>query len=105
ERRSVLRQLPEIDAQGAQLAVQMRSLHADTLRQLSDLAIAQDQLLLQVGALEMLARFSQGQRQQILLHQGLIGRRVSGELALDLVQLDFFFAAQDQQSLHEISQL
>src|SRR4051794_26060999 len=51
--------LPEIHAERPQLAIEMRALHADTFRQLSDLAIAQLQLLREIGALEMLACFTQ----------------------------------------------
>ena len=50
----------------------MRALHANALRQLANLAVAKNKLLLQVGALELLTRFSQRQRQQILLDQRLI---------------------------------
>ncbi len=59
--RSVLR-LPEIHAQRAQLAIQVRALHADALRELADLAAAELQLLREVGALEVLARLAQRQR-------------------------------------------
>ena len=52
----------------------MRSLHADALRQLPDLAIAEHELLLQVGALELLARFAQRQCQQVLFDERLVGR-------------------------------
>src|SRR2546421_4246045 len=57
---SDLADVPEIDAEGAQLAVQMRALHADALGELSHLAVTQQQLLLQVGALELLARLEIG---------------------------------------------
>src|SRR5687768_2168262 len=80
--RSILGQLAEVDAERAELAVEVRPLHADALGQLPDLAVAQDQLLLQVRALEMLACFAQRQRQQVLLHQRLVGRCVRSELAL-----------------------
>jgi hypothetical protein len=39
----------------------MRALHANSLRQLSNLAIAQHELLLQIGALELLSRLAQRQ--------------------------------------------
>jgi hypothetical protein len=38
----------------------MRALHPDAFRELTDLAIAQDELLLQIRSLEVLARFAQG---------------------------------------------
>src|SRR4030081_1796734 len=98
--RSVLADVPEIDAERAQLAVQVRALHADALGELSHLAVTQQQLLLQVGALELLARFAQRQRQQILLHQRLIGRGLHRELALDFLQTDLFRTAMEQQPVH-----
>src|SRR6266478_6738499 len=85
---SVLADVSEVDAEGAQLAVQVRALHADALGELPDLAVAQQQLLLQVGALELLARLAQRQRQQVLFHQGLIRWGLHRELALDLLQAD-----------------
>src|SRR5437773_12552331 len=80
---SVLADVPEIDAEGAQLAVQVRALHADALGELPHLAVTQQQLLLQVGALELLARFAQRQRQQVLLHQRFVRRGLHRELAPD----------------------
>ena len=59
----IFRQLPEIDAKRAQLAIQMCALHAHSLRQLPDLAVAKYQLLLQIRTLEMFARLSQRERQ------------------------------------------
>src|ERR1700728_1259545 len=85
---SVVADIAKVDAQRAQLAVQMRALHADTLRKLTHLAVAQQQLLLQIGALELLARFAQRQCQKILLHQWLNRWRLNGELALDLLETD-----------------
>src|SRR6266513_4800408 len=90
---SILADVPEVDAEGAQLAVQVRALHADALGELPHLAVTQQQLLLQVGALELLARFAQRQRQQVLLHQRLIRRGLHRELALDFLQADLFRAA------------
>ena len=58
--------------------------HGDGL----DLAAAQKQLLLQVGALELLARLAQRQRQQVLLDQRLIRRGLHRQLALDLLEPD-----------------
>ena len=40
----------EIDAERAQFAVEVGAFHADPLGELADLALAQQQLLLQVGA-------------------------------------------------------
>src|SRR5690606_7065736 len=94
-----------VDAERAKLAVQVSALHADALGQLANFAVTQNQLLLQVSTLEMLARLAKRQGQQILFDQRLIGRRVSGELALDLVEANFFFATENQQPLHEIPQL
>ena len=53
----------------------MSALHAHSLGQLPDLAVTQEELLLQVGALELLAGLAQRQREQVLLHQRLIERR------------------------------
>jgi hypothetical protein len=49
----------EVDAEGAEFAVEVGALHADALRELADLAVAQDELLLQVRAFELFARFAQ----------------------------------------------
>src|SRR3974390_2011232 len=85
---SVVCALAEVDPQRAQLAVQVRAFHADALGELADLAVAQQQLLLQVGALEVRARLAQRQRQQVLLDQRLVARQLRGELALDLLEPD-----------------
>ena len=53
---------PKIYSQRAQFSVQMCPFHANALRQLAHFAIAQHQLLLQVGALKLFARFAQWQR-------------------------------------------
>ena len=76
----------EVDAERPQLAVQVRAFHADALRELPDLAVAKHQLLLQVGTLELLARFAQRQGQQVLLDQRFVfggGRR---DLRFDFLQ-------------------
>ena len=52
---------PEIYAQRSKFSIEMRSLHADSFRKLADFAITQNELLLQVGSFELLARFSQRQ--------------------------------------------
>src|SRR5207302_7624265 len=85
---SVLADVPEIHPERAELAVQVGALHADALGELPHLAVAQQQLLLQIGPLELLARLAQRQRQKILLHQRLIRRRLHRELALDLIEPD-----------------
>src|SRR5947208_14631267 len=78
---SLLADVAEVDAEGAELPVQVRALHADALGDLSTLAVTQQQLLLQVGPLELLARLAQRQRQQVLLHERLIRRGLHRELA------------------------
>src|SRR5947207_13423392 len=102
---SLLADVAEVDAEGAELPVQVRALHADALGELSHLAVTQQQLLLQVGALELLARLAQRQRQQVLLHQRLIRRGLHRELALDLLQADLFRATVDQQPVHQVPEL
>src|SRR5678816_873544 len=54
------------DTMLTQLAIKVRALHADALGELADLAAAEQQLLLQVGSLEVLARFAQRHRQEVL---------------------------------------
>ena len=71
----------------------MRALHADALGELAHLALAEQQLLLQVGALEVLARLAQAERQQVLLDEGLARRHRLGDLALDLLERDLLGAA------------
>src|SRR6187455_3399148 len=95
----------EVDAEGSQLAIEVSALHANALGELPDLAIAQQQLLLQIGALELFARFAQRQREQVLLHQRFDARCLRGELALDFLEADFFAAALQQQTLHEVLEL
>ena len=103
--RSVVAQLPEVDAESAQLAVQVRALHADTLRELPDLAVAQQELLLQVGPLELFPGLAQRQSQQVLLDQRLVDGALLGELALDFFEPDFLAAAENEDALDEIPEL
>src|SRR6185437_10343285 len=44
----------KVETEGAELAVEMGALHADALGQLSHLAVAEQELLLQIRALELL---------------------------------------------------
>jgi len=83
----------------------MRALHAHSLGQLTYLAVAQEQLLLQIGTLELLARFAQRQGEQVLLHQRLVDARLHGQLALDLVEADLLAGAEHENALHEVTQL
>jgi len=53
----------EIETKRAQFAVKVRSLHADPLGELTDLAVAEQELLLQIRTLELLACLAQRQRQ------------------------------------------
>src|SRR4051812_39898324 len=85
---SVVGGVPEVDPEGTQLAIEVGAFHAYALGELADLAVAQHELLLQISALELLACFAQRQRKQILLDQRLVRRRLHGELALDLLELD-----------------
>src|SRR5262249_31768130 len=102
---SVVADAAEVDAEGAELAVQVRALHADALGELAHLAAAQEQLLLQVGALELLACLAQRQGEQVLLDERLVGRGLHGELALDLLEADLLGAAVQEQPVHEVAQL
>ncbi len=70
-----------------------------------DLAGAQLQLLLQVGALEVLARLAHRQRQQVLLDQRRIDRRLRGQFALHFLERDLLRAAAQQQPAQQIAQL
>ena len=83
----------------------MRALHADALGELPDLAVAEQQLLLQVATFELLARLAQRQRQQVLLVERLVGAQLAGELALDLLEADLLGAAVEQQPAHQLAQL
>src|SRR5271156_5646132 len=83
----------------------MCALHADPLGQLADLAVAQQELLLQISALELLARLAQRQRQEVLLDQRLIDRHFDRELALDLLEPNFLTRAEYQYSLHQVLEL
>ena len=89
----------------AQLAVEVRALHADALRELPDLAAAEQQLLLQIRALEMLARLAQRHREQVLLDERLAIGRVGRELRLDFGERNLLRAAEDQQALDHVPQL
>jgi hypothetical protein len=55
---SILAYVAKVDSQGAQLAVQVRALHAHPLRELADFTVTQQELLLQVGTFELLARLA-----------------------------------------------
>src|SRR5487761_2128587 len=83
----------------------MRSLHADALRELADLAVAQQKLLLQVSPLELFAGFAQRQGQQILFDERFIDGALFREFALDLLEPDFLAAAENEDALHEVAQL
>ena len=102
---SVVGAVADLDAERAQLAIQVRALHVDALGEQSDLAVAQLQLLLQVGALEVLARLAHRQRQQILLDQRRVDRRLRGQLALHFLERDLLRAAAEQQPPQQIAQL
>src|ERR1700685_4212605 len=97
---SVLADVAEIHAERAQLAIQVRALHADALGELSHLAVAQEQLLLQVGTLELLARLAQRQSQEVLLDQRFIRRSLHGQLPLDLLETDLLGTPVYQQAVH-----
>ena len=62
------------------------------------------QLLLQVGALEVLARLAQRQRQQIVLDQRFVGRRLRRQLALDFLESDLLRARVQQEAARQIAQ-
>ncbi len=49
----------EIDAECAQLPIEMCAFHADTFRKLADFSIAEHELLLQISALKLLACLTQ----------------------------------------------
>ena len=69
-----------------------------------DLAVAEHELLQQVGPLELLARLAERQRQQVLLDQRLVRRLLGDEVLLDLVEADLLGPADDQHALHEVPQ-
>src|ERR1700733_9854878 len=71
---SFLRAVTDLDAERAQLAIQVGAFHIHPLGEQTDHAVAEHQLLLQIGALELLTRFAQRQRQQIVFDQRLIAR-------------------------------
>ncbi len=81
----------------------MGALHADALGQLPDLALAELQLLLQVGPLELLARLAQRQRHQVLAEQPFVRRQLLAERLLDFLEADLLFAAHDQQAMDEVA--
>ena len=66
-----------------------------------DLAAAERELLGEVGALELLARLAQRQRQQVLLHQRLLRARRRRQFLLHLGEADFLGPAGGEQPLHE----
>ncbi len=93
---------PEVDAQRSQLPVKVRTLHADAFREPAHLAVAQHQLLLQVGAFEVLACLPERQRQQVLLDQRLIGRCAGADLRLDLLERDVALGVRQQEPANKI---
>lgn len=80
----------------------MCPLHADALGKLLDLAVAKQQLPLQVCALGLLASLAQRQRQQVPLQRQFLGRSRPRQLAFDLIEIDLFSAIQNQKPLNEI---
>ncbi len=71
----------------------MRPLHAHAFRQLTHFTVAQYELLLQVGAFELLARLAQRQGQQILLDEWFIKGSSCIDLSFDFVQRDVLAAS------------
>ena len=69
--KSFVGDVAEVHPERAQLAVEVSALHADALGELSDLAIAEQQLLLQVCALELLARLALVLGVQQVIRNGL----------------------------------
>ena len=55
--------LPEIDAEGAELSIEVSPLHTDAFRQLADLPTAEYELLLQIRSLEMFSSFAKRHRE------------------------------------------
>ena len=102
---ALVRDVAEVDAERPQLAIQVRAFHAHALGELPHLAVAQQQLLLQIGALELLAGLAQRQREQVLLDQRLDTRRLGRELPFDFLEPDLLAAALQEQALHEILEL
>ena len=80
----------------------MRAFHADALCELADLAAAQHELLLQVGAFELLARFAQRQRQEVLFDERFVDRAGRADLGLDLLERDILAAAGQQQPANKV---
>src|SRR5690348_17346909 len=67
----VVGELSKVDAECAEFTIEVRAFDTDTLGELPDFAVAQHELLQKIGAFELLARFAQGQSEQILFHQRL----------------------------------
>jgi hypothetical protein len=64
----------------------MRSFHANALRQLPHLAVAQYKLLLQIRAFKVLSRLAQWHGQQILFYEWLVHRGRCTDFRLDILQ-------------------
>src|SRR5690606_31215535 len=96
--RSFFADVTEVDPERAQLAVEVRALHPHPLGELSHLAVTEQELLLEIGPFELLARLAQGQGEQVLLDERLPRRGLNGQLALDFLQPDLLRAALDQEA-------
>ena len=60
---SVLADAAEVDPERAEFAIEVGAFHADALGELSDFTVAEQQLLLQISALELLTSLAQRQGQ------------------------------------------
>src|SRR3954469_1297811 len=89
---------PGVYAEPLQLAIQVRALEAAFFRDASDRAVLEREMMLEIGALERLARVAQGQIER----QGDSLRR-RGELRqhrLDVVRADLFLERRGGQGAH-----
>src|SRR5690606_20600664 len=99
----------DVDPEVAQLAVQVGPLHAGHARELADAAAAFAELVQQVGALELVARFAQRQREVDRVTAGSRPRdrrrrrRRNAERGFDFGDADFA-AAEHAEALHEAAQ-
>ena len=82
----------------------MRSLHADAFRKLPYLAVAQHELLLQIGAFELLSCFTQGKSQEILFDQRLVFGRGARYLRFYLFERDILVRFRHQQAADQVLQ-
>ena len=96
-----------INTQGPGLSVQMGTLHADCLGQFAHASAGFTPLVCKVVTFELLAGFAQGQIEdfRMLRSTGSLCAGVFTQCIFNIIDRNFTFTTQDQQTPHQVAQL